>query len=400
MSVTPPWFARRERASRTRPPAHRSEDAMAAVMTRVRRRRSHAPRSAPTTAARASPAAAHRPRSRAAAPRAAVPCVGGSSPSWRSRLAGVVVVTAQAGAALGGRPSQPPSAAQPPWRRSTRDGRAPGRLAVVDRAAPRAGRGPAPGGRRARRRPATARRSCRARPSSGGGSATRSPAAARHCGRAAVAAASRRRPSRERYRGASALPFCSADDDKVVDSRPADDGAAVRRRRECLDVRPSVHDLRAGRGAPADRREALGRTRARSTARSSRPGIERAVAGSAIDAGDGRRARAGIEERARARATRSRASAVGLAVLERLRLLDPVSYVRFASVYKGFEDLGDFEREVVRAPEDAPRPSGRNGPLVANLPGCRESLAMTRRVVLSWASAPPVGSQPRISHNM
>ena len=38
---------------------------------------------------------------------------------------------------------------------------------------------------------------------------------------------------------------------------------------------------------------------------------------------------------------------VGLAVLERLRLLDPVSYVRFASVYKGFEDVGDFEREVV-----------------------------------------------------
>ena len=38
---------------------------------------------------------------------------------------------------------------------------------------------------------------------------------------------------------------------------------------------------------------------------------------------------------------------VGLAVLERLRQLDPVSYVRFASVYKGFDDLGDFEREVV-----------------------------------------------------
>src|SRR5680860_220642 len=37
---------------------------------------------------------------------------------------------------------------------------------------------------------------------------------------------------------------------------------------------------------------------------------------------------------------------VGLAVLERLRTLDPVSYLRFASVYKGFEDVSDFEREV------------------------------------------------------
>ena len=37
---------------------------------------------------------------------------------------------------------------------------------------------------------------------------------------------------------------------------------------------------------------------------------------------------------------------VGMAVLERLRALDPVAYLRFASVYKGFEDLADFEREV------------------------------------------------------
>ena len=38
---------------------------------------------------------------------------------------------------------------------------------------------------------------------------------------------------------------------------------------------------------------------------------------------------------------------MGVAVLERLRALDPVSYLRFASVYKGFEDLADFEAEVV-----------------------------------------------------
>ncbi len=65
---------------------------------------------------------------------------------------------------------------------------------------------------------------------------------------------------------------------------------------------------------------------------------------------------------------------VGLAVLERLRVLDPVSYVRFASVYKGFEDLGDFEREVVEFQKSTP-PKARDGGRTAGIP--RESLAIT-----------------------
>ncbi len=61
--------------------------------------------------------------------------------------------------------------------------------------------------------------------------------------------------------------------------------------------------------------------------------------------------------------------AVGLAVLERLRALDPVSYLRFASVYKGFEDVADFEREVVllqktTAPKPPPLEAPRGGPLL------------------------------------
>ncbi len=47
---------------------------------------------------------------------------------------------------------------------------------------------------------------------------------------------------------------------------------------------------------------------------------------------------------------------VGLAVLERLRALDEVAYVRFASVYKGFSDAGDFEREVGDADQGRPAP--------------------------------------------
>ncbi len=141
-------------------------------------------------------------------------------------------------------------------------------------------------------------------------------------------------------------PFCTADDDKVVDSRPADESAAVRRRRECLacgrryttyervEELPLVVVKRSGVKEPFDAEKLRG-------------GIERAVAGSAIDPSAVDALVAEIEELARATGPEVASVVVGLAVLERLRQLDPVSYMRFASVYKGFEDLGDFEREVV-----------------------------------------------------
>ena len=53
-----------------------------------------------------------------------------------------------------------------------------------------------------------------------------------------------------------------------------------------------------------------------------------------------------LEESLRLEGPEVTSQAVGLAVLERLRVLDEVAYLRFASVYKGFEDVGDFEREV------------------------------------------------------
>ena len=59
-----------------------------------------------------------------------------------------------------------------------------------------------------------------------------------------------------------------------------------------------------------------------------------------------------IEEEARAAGPEVSTEWLGRAVLERLRVLDPVSYLRFASVYKGFEGVADFERGGRRAPED------------------------------------------------
>ena len=131
-------------------------------------------------------------------------------------------------------------------------------------------------------------------------------------------------------------------------------GLARRRRRRCDPaparvprLRSPLHDLRAasrksrllvvkrsGEIEPFDRAKLRGRYRARG-----------APAGSTT----GRSTRSSARSRRSCgpRAARSRSERVGLAVLERLRSLDHVAYLRFASVYKGFEDLADFEREVV-----------------------------------------------------
>ena len=67
-----------------------------------------------------------------------------------------------------------------------------------------------------------------------------------------------------------------------------------------------------------------------------------------------------IEEEARTAGPEVSSEWIGRAVLERLRVLDPVSYLRFASVYKGFEGIADFEREFVELQKTtAPKRRGR-----------------------------------------
>ncbi len=69
-----------------------------------------------------------------------------------------------------------------------------------------------------------------------------------------------------------------------------------------------------------------------------------------------------IEEQVRALGPEVPSEAIGRAVLERLRTLDLVSYMRFASVYKGFEDVGDFERELDELQKQtAPKPGRTSG---------------------------------------
>ncbi len=148
-----------------------------------------------------------------------------------------------------------------------------------------------------------------------------------------------------RYRGAVRCPFCLEVDDKVVDSRPADDGVAIRRRRECLacgrryttyerlEELPVMVLKRSGVKEPFEREKL-------------EAGIDRAVKNRPIEEGTVAAIAAEIEELAREDGPEVASERLGLAVLERLRALDPVSYMRFASVYKGFDNLRDFEREV------------------------------------------------------
>jgi transcriptional repressor NrdR len=140
-------------------------------------------------------------------------------------------------------------------------------------------------------------------------------------------------------------PYCKAADDKVVDSRAADEDAAIRRRRECLscgrryttyervEALPLSVAKRGGQREPFDR-EKLADGIARATA--NRPEVD----GRAEDIA------AAIEAELHALGPEVTSEQVGLAVLEQLKALDPVSYLRFASVYKGFEGIDDFAREV------------------------------------------------------
>ena len=153
-------------------------------------------------------------------------------------------------------------------------------------------------------------------------------------------------------------PSCSGTDDKVVDSRTADYGAAIRRRRECLscgrryttyeriDEAPLTVMKRSGHREPFDRSKVVAGLR---SAAKNRP-----VAAEQLEA-----LAAEVEEALRLDRPELTSQQVGLAVLERLRMLDEVAYVRFASVYKGFEHVGDFEREVgllTKATEPKRRP--------------------------------------------
>ncbi len=145
--------------------------------------------------------------------------------------------------------------------------------------------------------------------------------------------------------GGVRCPWCGVDDDRVVDSRLADEGVAIRRRRECLgcgrrfttfervEEQPLWVVKRSGVREPFDRSKIVAGVRA---ACKNRPVSDDALQELAQR----------VEDALRGATNEPTTQQVGVAVLEQLRALDEVAYVRFASVYKGFEDVDDFQREV------------------------------------------------------
>lgn len=151
--------------------------------------------------------------------------------------------------------------------------------------------------------------------------------------------------ARRRYPGGVHCPSCHADDTKVVDSRLAEEGAAVRRRRQCLacsyrfttyerlEEVPLVVVKSDGAREPFDRGKIV-------------RGVASATKGRQVDSERIEQLATSVEDEIRLVGGDVTSSRIGLAVLDRLRVLDEVAYLRFASVYKDFDAAADFQSEL------------------------------------------------------
>ena len=140
-------------------------------------------------------------------------------------------------------------------------------------------------------------------------------------------------------------PSCSFDDTKVIDSRLSEEGGAIRRRRSCTQCgyRFTTYERleevalnvvkRGGGKQPFDRLKMMA-------------GIQAAVKGRPVGDEMIMEIAERIEDALRLEGGDVTSNQVGHAVLEQLRLIDEVSYMRFASVYKNFDDAADFKREL------------------------------------------------------
>ena len=143
-------------------------------------------------------------------------------------------------------------------------------------------------------------------------------------------------------------PFCSENDTKVIDSRLVADGHQVRRRRQCLAcserfttfesaelVMPKVIKSNGNR-EPFNEDKMVG-------------GVQRALEKRPVSADSIELSISTIKSKLRATGEREVPSAmVGNLVMEQLRILDKVAYIRFASVYRSFEDIKEFGEEIAK----------------------------------------------------
>ena len=155
-------------------------------------------------------------------------------------------------------------------------------------------------------------------------------------------------------------PFCRHADSRVVDSRVTDDGTAIRRRRQCPECNRRFTTVETASLTVVKR---SGATEAFSRAKVL-AGVRKACQGRPVTEDQLALLAQRVEEVVRASgAAEIDAHDVGLAILGPLRELDEVAYLRFASVYRSFDTLDDFEAEIalLRAERDATgeEPPGR-----------------------------------------
>ncbi|MEN8178056.1 MAG: transcriptional regulator NrdR [Pseudomonadota bacterium] len=153
-------------------------------------------------------------------------------------------------------------------------------------------------------------------------------------------------------------PFCGAQDTKVIDSRLAGEGDQIRRRRECAVCKErfttyETAELNLPRVVKHDG------TRAPFDGRKLRAGMVRALEKRPVSTEQLESAINRITRKLMAGGEREVASLqIGELVMEELKLLDQVAYVRFASVYRKFEDVNAFREEIDRL-ESQPGPEAR-----------------------------------------
>ena len=141
-------------------------------------------------------------------------------------------------------------------------------------------------------------------------------------------------------------PYCGYSESKVIDSRPADENSSIRRRRECLscgkrfttfetvESRPKVVVKKDGSRQSFDRRKVLG-------------GMIRACEKRPVPLAELEKIAEEIEQDLQNSMEREISTeAIGEKVMERLRNVDQVAYVRFASVYRQFKDIDTFMTEL------------------------------------------------------
>jgi transcriptional repressor NrdR len=149
-------------------------------------------------------------------------------------------------------------------------------------------------------------------------------------------------------------PFCQHEDTRVIDSRVSEDGTSIRRRRECEHCGERFNtfenaELKLPSLVKSDgRREAFDE-------RKLRVGFERSLQKRPVSAEQIDAAVRSVIHALRMTGEREIASRrVGVFVMDELRKLDQVAYVRFASVYRRFEDVADFREEIERLERDLP----------------------------------------------